>query len=165
MLQKRGEAIATKAIKLGIKGTSVVLGTFTGRIKALADAARQIGLTFEVDKGDSMAIPAQNSVETDGIIEKLVAVNRTAKVVKGGRVLASLLVVVGDGQGKCGFGFAKASEVPVAIKKAMQNARRNMSPIPVNGSTIYHDLDYSFGAAKVVIKPAKQGLVLSQDMR
>jgi len=105
-----------------------------------------------------MAVPAQNSVETDGIVEKLVAVNRTAKVVKGGRVFGfSALVVVGDGQGKCGFGFAKASEVPVAIKKAMQNARRNMSPIPINGVTTYHDLDSSFGATKVIIKPAKKG--------
>lgn len=105
-----------------------------------------------------MAVAAQNSVETDGILEKLVAVNRTSKVVKGGRVFGfSALVVVGDGQGKCGFGFAKAKEVPVAIKKAMQNARRSMTSIPINGSTTYHDIDYAFGATKVVIKPAKEG--------
>ena len=105
-----------------------------------------------------MAVAAQNSVETDGILEKLVAVNRTSKVVKGGRVFGfSALVVVGDGNGKCGFGFAKASEVPVAIKKAMQDARRSMTAIPLNGTTVCHILNHSFGATKILIKPAKEG--------
>ena len=101
---------------------------------------------------------AEGAVDTDGILEKLVAVNRTAKVVKGGRVFGfSALVVVGDGQGRVGFGFAKASEVPVAIKKAMQSARRNMVDIPLNGTTTYHLIEYRYGATKVLIKPAKQG--------
>jgi small subunit ribosomal protein S5 len=105
-----------------------------------------------------MAGAAQETMDTDGILEKLVTVNRTSKVVKGGRVFGfSALVVVGDGQGKVGFGFAKASEVPVAIKKAMQDARRNMVAIPLNGTTIYHLVEYSYGATKILMKPAKQG--------
>jgi small subunit ribosomal protein S5 len=101
---------------------------------------------------------AKDVVDTDGIVEKLVAVNRTAKVVKGGRVFGfSALVVVGDGAGRVGFGFAKALEVPIAIKKAMQDARRNMIDIPLNGSTVYHQIEHTFGATKVLIKPAKEG--------
>ncbi len=105
-----------------------------------------------------MAVPAEETMDTDGILEKLVTVNRTAKVVKGGRVFGfSALVVVGDGQGRVGFGFAKASEVPVAIKKAMQVARRSMVLIELNGSTLYHRVDHRYGATKVLMKPAKQG--------
>jgi len=95
---------------------------------------------------------------TDGLQEKLVHVNRTAKVVKGGRVFGfSVLVVVGDGKGKVGFGMGKAREVPVAIQKAMDQARKNMVYISMNGTTVQHPLVWRFGASKVFMKPASEG--------
>lgn len=99
-------------------------------------------------------------VETkgDGIQEKLVAVNRTAKVVKGGKIFGfSALVVVGNGRGKCGFGRGKAREVPAAIQKAMENARRNMVHIELNGTTLQHPVVARHGASKVLMRPASEG--------
>ena len=97
-------------------------------------------------------------LDSDGIQEKLVAVNRTAKVVKGGRIFRfTALVVVGDGKGKVGFAIGKALEVPAAIKKANQAARRAMVDISLNGTTVFHQVEHTFGATKVIIKPAKQG--------
>lgn len=94
----------------------------------------------------------------DGLQEKLVAVNRTAKVVKGGRKFGfSALVVVGNGKGKFGFGRGKASEVPAAIQKAMESARRNMIQVDLNGTTLQHPVIASHGATKVLIKPASEG--------
>lgn len=98
------------------------------------------------------------STKSDGLQEKLVSVTRTAKVVKGGRVFGfSVLVVVGDGNGKIGLGRGKAKEVPVAIQKAMESARKNMIFIPLSGSTIYHQKVHKFGASKVFMKPAANG--------
>lgn len=95
---------------------------------------------------------------SDGIIEKLVAVNRNAKVVKGGRQFSfSALVVVGDGNGKVGFGHGKAKEVPVAIKKATEDARRSIITIDLNGNTLYHKVIARHGASKVVMLPASEG--------
>ena len=94
----------------------------------------------------------------DGFQEKLVAVNRTAKVVKGGRIFGfSALVVVGNGRGKFGFGRGKSREVPLAIQKAMENARRNMVQIELNGTTIQHMIISRHGASKVLMKPASEG--------
>src|SRR5579871_5150536 len=94
----------------------------------------------------------------DGIQEKLVAVNRTAKVVKGGRIFGfSALVVVGDGHGKLGFGRGKSREVPLAIQKAMENARRNMVKVELNGTTLQHAVVARHGASKVLMKPASEG--------
>ena len=99
-----------------------------------------------------------DSVKTDGYQEKLVAVNRVAKVVKGGRVFGfSALVVIGDGKGKVGYGRGKAREVPVAIQKAMDKAKKNMVYIPLAGTTIHHEITYDFGASKVFMKPASEG--------
>jgi len=96
--------------------------------------------------------------KTDGYQEKLVAVNRTAKVVKGGRVFGfAVLVVVGNGNGKIGFGRGKAREVPVAIQKAMDQARKNMTYIPLAGTTIHHQINSNYGASKVFMKPASEG--------
>ena len=96
--------------------------------------------------------------KTDGIQEKLVTVNRTAKVVKGGRIFGfSALVVVGDGQGKLGFGRGKAREVPVAIRKAMENARRDMYSIELVGNTLQHSIVGRHGATRVWMKPASEG--------
>lgn len=98
------------------------------------------------------------NTQTDGLVEKLVAVNRTSKVVKGGRIFSfGALVVVGDGGGKIGFGHGKAREVPVAIQKAMENARRDMSRIQLNGTTLHHEVTATFGATKVFMQPASEG--------
>jgi small subunit ribosomal protein S5 len=95
---------------------------------------------------------------TDGIVDKLVNVRRTAKVVKGGRVFGfSALVVVGDGQGRIGFGQGKAKEVPIAIQKATDSARRNMVTIQLSGSTLHHEIRARHGASKIVMLPASEG--------
>lgn len=95
---------------------------------------------------------------SDGLLEKLVAVNRNAKVVKGGRIFSfAALVVVGDGKGKIGFGLGKAREVPVAIQKAMETARRNMQKVALNGQTLYYEIIAKHGATKVFMKPAAEG--------
>lgn len=98
------------------------------------------------------------STKVDGYQEKLVSVTRTAKVVKGGRVFGfAVLVVVGDGKGRVGYGRGKAREVPIAIQKAMDQARKNMSYVPLAGTTICHEITWSFGASKVFMKPASEG--------
>ncbi len=94
----------------------------------------------------------------EGFLEKLIAVNRVAKVVKGGRIFGfSALTVVGDGQGRIGFGRGKAREVPVAIQKAMENARKNMTSVALDGSTLQYSLVGEHGAAKVYMQPASAG--------
>ena len=94
----------------------------------------------------------------DGLIEKMVAVNRVTKVVKGGRIMAfSALTVVGDGDGRIGMGKGKSKEVPVAVQKAMDQDRRNMIKVPLNGSTIHHAVVGKHGATKVFMQPAKEG--------
>lgn len=99
-----------------------------------------------------------DSTRSDGYQEKLVSVTRTAKVVKGGRVFGfAVLVVIGDGKGKVGYGRGKAREVPIAIQKAMEQARKNMTYIPLAGNTIYHEITWSYGASKVFMKPASEG--------
>lgn len=101
---------------------------------------------------------AFEDTKTDGYQEKLVSVTRTAKVVKGGRVFGfAVLVVVGDSRGKVGFGRGKAREVPIAIQKAMEQARKNMVYVSLAGSTIHHEITWSYGASKVFMKPANEG--------
>lgn len=96
--------------------------------------------------------------EGDELIEKLVAVNRVAKVVKGGRQFGfSALTVVGDGQGRVGFGQGKAREVPIAIQKAMENARKNMADVKLSGTTLQYPIMSRHGAAKVYMQPASDG--------
>jgi small subunit ribosomal protein S5 len=94
----------------------------------------------------------------DGMIEKLVAVNRVSKTVKGGRQFTfTALTVVGDGDGKVGFGYGKAREVPVAIQKSMEYARKNMSKIELNNGTLWHQVKAGHGAARVFMQPASEG--------
>jgi small subunit ribosomal protein S5 len=94
----------------------------------------------------------------EGLQEKLVQVNRVAKTVKGGRIFAfTALTVVGDGNGKVGFGRGKAREVPAAIQKAMEAARRNMISVDLNGDTIQYPTKGIHGASKVYMQPASQG--------
>ena len=96
--------------------------------------------------------------EGDDLLEKLVAVNRVAKVVKGGRQFGfSALTVVGDGQGRVGFGTGKAREVPIAIQKAMEDARKNMLDLKLKGTTLQHPIVGRHGAAKVHMQPASEG--------
>jgi small subunit ribosomal protein S5 len=96
--------------------------------------------------------------ESEELIEKLVAVNRVAKTVKGGRIFGfAALVVVGDGNGRVGFGQGKAREVPIAIQKAMESARKNMKSISLKGDTLQYPLDGRHGAAKVHMQPASEG--------
>jgi len=96
--------------------------------------------------------------EGDGLIEKLIGVNRVAKVVKGGRIFGfSALTVVGDGNGKIGFGTGKAREVPAAIQKAMESARRNMRQVRLKGDTLQYPVIGRHGAAKVFMQPASEG--------
>jgi small subunit ribosomal protein S5 len=96
--------------------------------------------------------------EGDGLIEKLVNVNRVAKVVKGGRIFGfSALTVVGDGNGQVGFGTGKAREVPIAIQKAMENARRNMRSVKLKDETLQYPLMGRHGAARVHMQPASAG--------
>jgi len=100
--------------------------------------------------------PRQDS--GDDLLEKLVAVNRVAKVVKGGRQFGfSALTVVGDGNGKVGFGTGKAREVPIAIQKAMESARKSMIDVKLKGTTLQHPIVGRHGAAKVYMQPASDG--------
>ncbi len=99
-----------------------------------------------------------SSNNSDGLQEKLVAVNRVAKVVKGGRQFGfTALTVVGDGNGKVGIGYGKAREVPIAIQKAMEKARKNMIDVPLNEGTLYYPITSRHGAAKVFMQPASEG--------
>ncbi len=99
-----------------------------------------------------------NSQNSDGLQEKLVNVRRVAKVVKGGRIFSfSALTVVGDGKGRVGYGSGKAREVPAAIQKAMEDARKNMRDVALEGNTLQYAMTADHGAAKVFMKPASEG--------
>lgn len=100
-----------------------------------------------------------NHDQKDGDLqEKLVQVNRVAKVVKGGRIFGfTALTVVGDGNGRVGFGRGKSREVPVAIQKAMEQARRNMISVDLNGTTLQYPIKARHGASKVYMQPASDG--------
>jgi len=102
--------------------------------------------------------PSQGNTNTDGLEEKLVSVRRVAKVVKGGRVFGfSALTVVGDGEGRVGYGVSKAREVPNAIQKSMDQARKNMRQVSLKGDTLQYTIMASTGAAKVYMQPASEG--------
>lgn len=94
----------------------------------------------------------------DSLREKMVAINRVTKVVKGGRILGfAALTVVGDGDGRVGMGKGKSKEVPAAVQKAMEEARRNMLKVSLKDGTIHHDVTGHHGAAKVMMAPAPRG--------
>ncbi len=96
--------------------------------------------------------------QNEGLVEKLIEVNRVAKTVKGGRIMSfTALTVVGDGKGKVGFGRGKAREVPQAIQKALEAARRNMIKVDLNGTTLQHPVNAAHGASRVYMQPASEG--------
>lgn len=104
----------------------------------------------------------------EGLQEKLVQVNRVAKVVKGGRIFGfTALTVVGDGNGRVGFGRGKAREVPLAIQKAMEAARRNMINVDLDGTTIQYPITGRHGASKIYMQPASDGtgVIAGKTMR
>jgi small subunit ribosomal protein S5 len=101
---------------------------------------------------------AQHDNAADGLQEKLITVNRVAKVVKGGRQFGfTALTVVGDGNGRVGFGYGKAREVPAAIQKAMEKARNSMISVKLSGHTLQYPVTSSHGASKVFMQPASEG--------
>lgn len=100
----------------------------------------------------------QSGGSEDDLLEKLVGINRVAKVVKGGRLFGfTALTVVGDGKGRVGMGRGKAREVPAAIQKAMESARRSMIQVPLKGGTLQYAITATHGAAKVYMQPASEG--------
>ena len=101
---------------------------------------------------------AQGDAPEDGLREKMIAINRVTKVVKGGRIMGfAALTVVGDGDGKVGMGKGKAREVPVAVQKAMEQARRNMIKVSLKNGSIHHNVYGEHGAANVMMLPASKG--------
>jgi small subunit ribosomal protein S5 len=100
----------------------------------------------------------QQEERGDGLQEKMIGVNRVTKVVKGGRIMAfAALTVVGDGSGSVGMGKGKSREVPVAVQKAMEDARRNMVKVNLKKGTLHHAVIGRHGAAKVYMQPASEG--------
>lgn len=94
----------------------------------------------------------------DGLREKMISVNRVTKVVKGGRILGfAVLTVVGDGDGRIGMGKGKAKEVPVAVQKAMEQARKNMIKVNLKGGSLHHPVEGRHGSTKVYMQPASDG--------
>ncbi|MEG1535409.1 MAG: 30S ribosomal protein S5 [Clostridia bacterium] len=96
--------------------------------------------------------------EDDGLLNKLICINRVTKVVKGGRTMRfAALIVVGDGKGSVGYGMGKAAEVPEAIRKATTEAKKNMFPVAMVGTTVPHETIGDFGSAKIIMLPASEG--------
>ena len=105
-----------------------------------------------------MALTDQKDSAAEGMMEKLVQVNRVAKTVKGGRIFAfTALTVVGDGNGTVGHGLGKARDVSQAISKAVDDAKKNLIKVPIHNGTIPHEQKGKYGAGKVLIKPASDG--------
>jgi small subunit ribosomal protein S5 len=99
-----------------------------------------------------------SNTNSDGMQDKLVSLRRTSKAVTGGTIFGfSAATVVGNGKGKIGFANGKSKEVPVAIQKAIEFAKKNMVYIPLNGNTIHHEITFSFGASTVYMRPAPEG--------
>ena len=167
-----GKVVAERAVKNGVSEVVFDRGGYVyhGRVKALADSAREAGLKFqEVTMAQSLERHNNKAEKKEELVEKLVFVNRVAKTVKGGRTMSfAALVVVGDQKGRIGFGSGKAAEVPEAIVKATNEAKKNMVRVPLReGRTLHHDISGRFGAGKVVLRtaPAGTGVIAGGPMR
>jgi len=146
-----GKRIAEKAKAAGVTQVAFDRAGFSyhGRVKALAEG-RHMARNDQRNQG--------SDERSDGLREKMISVNRVTKVVKGGRILGfAALTVVGDGDGSIGMGKGKAREVPVAVQKAMEQARRNMVKISLKSGTIHHEVLGQHGATRVMMKPAQEG--------
>ena len=152
-----GKLVAERAKAKGIETVVFDRGGYLyhGRVKALAEGAREGGLKFYGRRNDQMP---RFEREQSEYIEKVVSLNRVSKTVKGGRVMKfSALVVVGDGKGKVGYGLGKAAEVPEAIRKGIEAAKKNMITVTLSGTTVPHETIGEAGAGRVLMKPAAPG--------
>ena len=152
-----GKLVAERAKAKGIETVVFDRGGYVyhGRVKALAEGAREGGLKFYGRRNDNMP---RFEREQSEYIEKVVSLNRVSKTVKGGRVMKfSALVVVGDGKGKVGYGLGKAAEVPEAIRKGIEAAKKNMITVTLSGTTVPHETIGEAGAGRVLMKPAAPG--------
>ena len=158
--KKVGQLVAERAKAAGVAKVAFDRSGFKyhGRVKALADAAREGGLEFLVMANHEQRRDNRDDSRDEGYIEKLVQVNRVAKTVKGGRIFTfTALSVVGDGKGRVGFGRGKSREVPAAIQKAMEAARRNMIQVDLNGVTLQYPIKAVHGASRIFMQPASEG--------
>ena len=153
-----GQLAAKRAIEKGIATVSFDRNGYLyhGRVKMLADAAREGGLKFQCD----MANTNVKKVRTSDLElkDRLVSINRVTKVTKGGRTFSfSAIVVVGNENGVVGYGLGKASEVTSAIAKGVEDAKKNLVKVPVINGTIPHKQEMRFGGSLVMIRPAAPG--------
>ena len=156
-----GTRLAEKAKAAGIESCAFDRSGYRyhGRVAALAEAAREAGLKLR--QGEMAKAQGKNQMvdeQGDGLCEKMIAVNRVTKVVKGGRILAfAALTVVGDCDGRVGMGTGKSREVPQSVSKAMDRARHDMKRFPLKNGTIHHAVEGRHGASRVIMMPAPEG--------